>query len=186
MMNLLDQFESFASELQILSRKLRHDGAIADALELDDQVKTYRNTIRLTPRHQRPDPTQTASRPVHTGRSIDLLSCGCIETSPHGIIQRANGAASKLLNLALPFITGQPLLVFVAPEERRAFLGKFMRLRHDVSVPMEWLVRCKPLFEDSFLASFTGECVQDGDEPLDAIIWIISRVHPADSAIVLP
>jgi PAS domain-containing protein len=187
MMNLLDQFESLASELQILSCQLRQDGAIEDSLELDDQVKSYREMIRVAPRSERSHPTQAASRKVRAGRSIDLLRCGCFETNPHGIIQRANEAASKLLSLPLPFITGQPLLVFVAQEDRRAFLAEFMNLRHGHGpTRADWLVRCKPLFKAPFLASFTGESVMDRDARVVTIIWIFSRVYPADTGIVPP
>jgi PAS domain-containing protein len=187
MKNLLAQFESLASELHILSHKLRQDGAIADSLELDDQVRSYREAIRVTPRPERTDRTQAPSRWLRAGRSIDLLRCGCIETSSHGIIQRANGAASTLLNLPLPFITGQPLLVFVAQEDRRAFLGKLLTLRHGHGFTRaDWLVRCKPLFKEPFLASFTSECVKGRDEQVVALIWIFSIVHPADPGIALP
>jgi PAS domain-containing protein len=174
-MNLLGQFQAWARALADLSVALRHKGAIQDSFELEEQVQSYRETLRTAPPVDVSDARASAWKSL-SRRSIDLLDRGCIETNAHGIIQRANQAASKLLNIPLPFMTGQPLLVFVAEEDRRAFLAEFMILRHrHPAQGAQWLVKCLPLFAHPFLASFAAERVADRDQKIVAIIWVITR-----------
>jgi len=176
---LFGQFESWALELQALSNRLRRDGAIKDALELDEQVQSYRDVLRIVSDTGSLETGSFVSEPQSARRSIDLLSQGCIETNRHGIIRRANRAASRLLNLPLSFLTGQPLLVFIAKEDRRAFLSGFMTLRHRDGVPPQhYLVRCKPLYDHAFLAAFTCERVENPAQEIVGLVWLFSAVTP--------
>jgi PAS domain-containing protein len=174
-MNLLGQFQAWARDLADLSARLRHTGAIQDSVELDEQVHCYRETLRGVP----PASEATTSLwKTPNRRSIDLLDRGCIETSVHGIIRRANHAASRLLSFPLPFLTGQPLLVFIAREDQQAFLAEFVSLRRRSPSPHgEWLVRCKPVFSEPYLASVTAISVTDHDQRVVALIWLFSEVR---------
>jgi PAS domain-containing protein len=177
---LFGQFESWALELQALSHTLRRDGAITDALELDEQVQSYRQVLRIVSDVGSLATKPTVSERQCARRSIDLLSQGCIETNRHGIIRRANRAASRLLNLPSSFMSGQPLLVFIAKEDRRAFLSGFMTLRHsDGAALQHYLVRCKPLHDVIFLAAFTCERVEDPTEQVVGLVWLFSPATPS-------
>jgi PAS domain-containing protein len=176
---LFGQFESWALELQDLSHKLRRDGATIDAGELDEQVQSYREILKGVSAADWSTRTSVPSALPPARRCIDLLSRGCIETNGHGIIQRANRAASRLLNIPLPFMTGQPLLVFIQDDDRRAFLSNFMMLRHNQPASRHHcLVRCKPLYEEPFLASFIGERVADVTQDVIGLLWLFSKTDP--------
>jgi PAS domain S-box-containing protein len=59
---------------------------------------------------------------------IDLSPDGYLITSNEGVVQEANRAASNLLGLSPQFLAGKPLLVFIAPEDRRDFNFQLRRL----------------------------------------------------------
>ncbi|WP_435011390.1 PAS domain S-box protein [Tundrisphaera lichenicola] len=64
-------------------------------------------------------------------------------TSLEGAIQKANHAASVVLNIGSPFLVGKPLIVFLPEEGRPAFRSELARLARSTGV-QEYDLRLKP------------------------------------------
>ena len=52
---------------------------------------------------------------------FDLAPDGYLVTDTHGIVQELNQAAASLLAIRQDYAVGKPMVLFVVPEERRAF-----------------------------------------------------------------
>ncbi|MCX5677421.1 MAG: ATP-binding protein [Planctomycetota bacterium] len=68
---------------------------------------------------------------------FDLAPDGYLVTDSRGVIREANRAAGKLLNRSPSSLARKPLRVFVAPEDRRAFLTELSSVRKDEPRTME-------------------------------------------------
>jgi hypothetical protein len=91
------------------------------------------------------------------------------------MIRRANQAAAVHFKVPLPLISGQPLLVFIAKEHRRALLSMMGRLEGTQGFHTGGcLVRCRPLFDPPFVAFLTGERVENSDQNFVSIVWWFS------------
>jgi PAS domain S-box-containing protein len=97
---------------------------------------------------------------------------GYLVTDVEGTIQEANRAAATLLGLSAKFLTGKPLGVFVAGEERQAFRAALTRLRQGGQVS-EWTFRLRPRHGAPFDAALTVAAVRDGDGKLVALRWLL-------------
>ena len=54
---------------------------------------------------------------------FDFAPDGYLVTDPQGVIREANRVAAILFQVPQGFLIGKPLLLFVAPEDRRDFVG---------------------------------------------------------------
>lgn len=59
---------------------------------------------------------------------FEMVPDGYLVTSVEGVVQKANQAMSNLLALSAQFLAGKPLLVLIAPEDRRDFSYQLHRL----------------------------------------------------------
>jgi hypothetical protein len=175
-MDFLGQFEQWADELQALDGDLRRAGALRDALELQEQIQCYRGILTTARENPAVQSTASVRTVLPSRRCIDLLPYPCLETDDHGMIRRANQAASMLFHLPLPLMSGQPLLVFVAKEDRRPLLTELLRLRHSKGLHTgAWLIKSKPLFDPPILTFLTAERVEDPENNFLAIVWRFSK-----------
>ncbi len=75
-------------------------------------------------------------------------------TDEAGIIQQANRAAAKLLNISQQFLIGKPLINFISFEERRNFRSKLNQLRQ-INWMQEWEVTLCPRDNPALNAAVT-------------------------------
>jgi PAS domain-containing protein len=175
-MNFLAQCERWATELQSLDSVLRRAGDVPDSVELKDQIQCYRNILSSIRDTAAARANASRRGVLPSRRSIDLLAYPCLETDTHGMIRRANQAASRFLNMTLPLMSGQPLLVFIAKDDRRSLLQALSRLKRTKGLHTgAWLVRCKPLFDASVLTCLTAERLEDPQQEFVGIMWRLSR-----------
>ncbi len=85
---------------------------------------------------------------------------GYLVTDANGIIQEANCAAAKLLNVRQPFLVGKPLIIFVTEEERQTFNFQLIELQKAQQL-QEWTVRLSPRNSQPFDAALTVATVRN-------------------------
>jgi two-component system cell cycle sensor histidine kinase/response regulator CckA len=99
---------------------------------------------------------------------------GYLVTDPEGTIQRANGAAARLLDVRQDFLVGKPFAVFVARAAHRAFGDYLARLQdgHPERVA-EWQTTIQPRGGPSFPVTLTTGRIRDGKGRLVGLRWLV-------------
>ncbi|MBW4487185.1 MAG: helix-turn-helix domain-containing protein [Trichocoleus desertorum ATA4-8-CV12] len=128
-----------------------------------------------------------ASQSVATERQryqelLEFIPDACLITDAAGVIQQANQAATKLLNLPPSLITGRLLTAFVPQETRPQFQGELQRLQQR-SWKHEWQVQLQPHQGVAFNASILVEVsCQDSSQPplLRWLLRYLSDHQPSD------
>lgn len=93
---------------------------------------------------------------------------GYIVTDIHGLIQGANHAAARLLNLDLPPLLRKPLANFVIREKRADFRTRLNQLLTDTQF-QEWETRLVPI----------------KGQPIDVVLTVALKALPRENTIVL-
>ncbi|HEY7498845.1 MAG TPA: PAS domain-containing protein [Vicinamibacterales bacterium] len=110
---------------EMMKAALRELGEVLDALRVateqlhaasDDLMAARRDAVAHAERY----------RELHEG-----LPVPCILTDPEACVDEANGHAAALLNVARPYLTGKPLLLFMP--ERDQYFRMLERIRVDGS-----------------------------------------------------
>ncbi|MDQ6736014.1 MAG: hypothetical protein M3Z35_18190 [Nitrospirota bacterium] len=97
-------------------------------------------------------------------RKIDFSVRSYLETNACGVIRRTNNATALLLTFPRHLLVGQPLLVFIKKEERKALLTALLELRHGSKARQrEYLVMIHPVSLEPQLAMLIAEWVEDPD-----------------------
>ena len=92
-----------------------------------------------------------------------------------GVIRRTNNATALLLNFPRHLLVGQPLLVFIKKEERKAFLTAFLELRHGSKARRgEYLVMIQPVSLEPQLAMLIAERIEDPDHHALGVTWFLA------------
>jgi PAS domain S-box-containing protein len=95
-------------------------------------------------------------------------------TTPEGVIRDANQQAGALLNVRPKFLMGKPLVLYVAPGQRRSFHDQLRQLRTPGNTLDDWQLEMHPRSgRGCFEASATVVC---GTEPTQQEIelqWLI-------------
>lgn len=103
---------------------------------------------------------------------IDLSPDGYLITSNEGVVREANRAASNLLGLSPQFLVGKPLLLFIAPEDRRDFNFQLCRLGQHQQ-PTEFEARLRPREGVVFPARFTVNPARDPSGNMTGLRWLV-------------
>ena len=77
-----------------------------------------------------------------------------------GIIEEANFAAAKLLNVSQQSLAGKLLLLFVVEEQRQIFYSQLMQMQTSEQI-REWILKLCPRSGEPFKASVTVTSVRD-------------------------
>ncbi len=85
---------------------------------------------------------------------FDFAPDGYLVTDPDGIIQETNRAAAVLLGVPQPRLLDQPLVSFIAEEERPAFCS-FLSQGQQLEYMQDWEIRLQPLAGATFPAELT-------------------------------
>ena len=86
-------------------------------------------------------------------------------TDEAGMIQQANRAAAKLLNISQHFLIGKPLINFILFEERRNFRSKLNQLRQ-MDWMQEWEITLSPRDSPVLNAAVTVSTFHDENKPV--------------------
>ncbi len=116
---------------------------------------------------------------------FDFAPDGYLLTDPAGVIQQANRAAVALLNAPSALLVNKPLIVFVAPTERKAFRAQLIHLLQARRVE-EWAVRIQPRGGAPFEASLTVAVAHDPKGRVVGLYWLlrdITRRKQAEEAL---
>jgi len=70
---------------------------------------------------------------------FDVLPVSCVLTNDQGIVDEANGCASRLLNVATAYLTGKPLLLYLPQRDR--YFQLFEQVKADGAARARVLVR---------------------------------------------
>ena len=140
--------ETAVEELQVAEEELRAqaDELVAARAAAEAERERYRHLFEFAP-------------------------VGYVVTDEDGAIREANRAAVRMLNLPRQFVTGKPLALFVAAEERGAFRRAFARFLTTGDVH-EWPMRLQPRRAAAVEVTMTVEAVRDWSGAMK-LYWII-------------
>ena len=172
-MTLLEQLNVWHDEIQELRVQLAH-GLPADIDEEIVNCATAVSSVRDVVAG-RSHAQEVIPRAGKSERRIDLSVRSYLETNACGIIRRTNNATALLLNFPRHLLVGQPLLVFIKKEERKAFLTAFLELRHITKARRgEYLVMIQPVSLEPQLAMFIAERVEDPNHNVLGVTWLLA------------
>lgn len=100
---------------------------------------------------------------------------GYVLTTPSGVIQEANQAASRLLNMSRAELLGKPLPLFVADTDRQQFRGRLSEL-HATDRIEDREVRFQAWRGKAFIAGLSATPVRDRAGHTTAVRWSIRDV----------
>lgn len=146
-----EEFETTFEELNVAEEELRSSNeeltVTREAVELERQ--RYRDLFEFAPD-------------------------GYLVTDTTGMIQDANRAVAKLLNVSQKFLVGKPLYIFFA-EERASFFGKLAQLQQEDQV-QEWEVRLQPRHNEPFSAALTVAATRNLKGELTGLRWLLRDI----------
>ena len=96
-------------------------------------------------------------------------------TDEAGVIQQANRAAAKLLNISQQFLIGKPLINFIPFEERRNFRSKLNQLRQ-IDWMQEWEVTLCPRDSPVLNAAVTVSTFHDHEYNRVGWRWLMRDI----------
>lgn len=172
-MTLLEQLNVWHEEIQELRDQLTY-GFPTDIEEDISNCATAVSSARdrVAGRCQKQEDIPRAGK---SERRIDLSIRSYLETNACGVIRRTNNATALLLNFPRHLLVGQPLLVFIKKEERKAFLTAFLELRHGSKARRsEYLVMIQPLSLEPQLAMLIAERIEDPDHHALGVTWFLA------------
>jgi len=177
-MDVVKQLTLWEDELQELEEQFPGSAIASPGLEAHSDLHTYLAAVaslRQAVLKERSHPSR--ARWLQSERKIDFLTYGYIETNHCGIIRRTNNAAAVLVNFPRHYMSGQPLLLFIAKEERKIFFDVMLTLRHSsCSQRGEYVVAFHPMSMGKYLGHLTGERVETPDRQVIGITWRLSPI----------
>ena len=177
-MDVVKQLTLWEDELQELEEQFPGSRIASPWGEAHSDLHSYLEalaSLRQAVLKERAHPSR--ARWLQSERKIDFLTYGYIETNHCGIIQRTNNAAAVLVNFPRHYMSGQPLLLFIAKEERKIFFDVWLELRHCSCPPRrEYIVAFRPMSMGKYLGHLTGERVETPEGQVIGITWRLSPV----------
>jgi PAS domain S-box-containing protein len=108
---------------------------------------------------------------------FDLAPDGYLVTDSHGVIEEANRAAMKLLNVKQGGLLGKPMILFVHPDDRRPFSHGIARLSRKKEWDRdEWEMQLAPKDRPSFPAAMTVTPIHDSEGSLLGLCWLVQDI----------
>ena len=100
---------------------------------------------------------------------------GYLVTNTAGIIQEANRAAAKLLNVSQEKLIGKPLINYIPYAERKSFRANLNQLHHSDGM-QEWEIRVSPRDSAAFDAAMTLSTVRDWQGKPAGWRWLLRNI----------
>lgn len=150
----------------LLPSALKELGIASERLEVAAQM-LYQQNRKLS----LADQTMEAERQRYQAL-LEFIPHACLLTDTVGMIQEANSAAAKLLNLPQSLLIGRLLTAFVSHEARQQFQTQLQQLQQR-SWKQEWQVRLQPYEGAAFNVSVLVEANhQEANQPL-TLRWLL-------------
>jgi PAS domain S-box-containing protein len=112
---------------------------------------------------------------------FDFAPHGYLLTDAAAVIQQANRAAAVLFGVPQNRLRGKPLVLFVAQNERHAFLTQLNRLPRQEQI-LDWEIRLQPRHRSPLYADLTVATVRDGQGEVVELRWLIRDITERKSA----
>jgi PAS domain S-box-containing protein len=97
-------------------------------------------------------------------------------TDLEGVVREANRAAARLFGTPERFLAGKPLVLLVAPDDRRAFHAELTRRLGETCRADEMLLRMQPRGGAPFPAALTVAATADGRGRPAGLRWLVRDV----------
>lgn len=175
-MTLLEQLNAWQEEIQELKNQFSNP-AHELSRDIEEEIRSCATAVSSarSVAAGRLQGQQIIPRAGQSERKIDLSVRSYLETNACGVIRRTNNATALLLNFPRHLLVGQPLLVFIKKEERKAFLTAFLELRHGLAARRrEYLAMIHPASLEPQLAMLIAERVEDPDHNVIGITWLLA------------
>ncbi len=119
---------------------------------------------------------ETTEKEHHRYQDLfDSAPDGYLVTDASGVIHEANQIAEAMLNFPRIFLSGKPLAVFIAPEQRKEFMSRLSTIkRSDAS--LKWELRIQPRGRNSFPAEVTVAQSRDLSGRSGNVRWLIHDI----------
>jgi PAS domain S-box-containing protein len=159
---ILESFSTSLEELQLAGAELRrqNEEQLASRRQLEAAHRHYQDLFEFAPD-------------------------GYLITDAEGIIREANRAAGELLAVLPRHLIGQPLVLFIAPKDRKLFHSRLTRLHEEWQQPQataEWEVEIRSRARRSFPAALTMAPVCDDKGRLASMRWLLRDVSASKRA----
>jgi PAS domain S-box-containing protein len=102
-------------------------------------------------------------------------------TDALAVIQEANRAAAALLAVPQEMLSGKPLVLFVAQDERRVFLAQLRRAA-ELEPVQDWEIRLQPRGRLPLYAALTVTAVHDPEARVVALRWLLRDISERKAA----
>jgi PAS domain S-box-containing protein len=112
---------------------------------------------------------------------FDFAPHGYLLTDAAAVIRQANRAAAVLFGVSQNRLQGKPLVLFVAQNERHAFLTQLNRLPRQEQI-LDWEVRLQPRRRSPLYADVTVATVRDCQGEVVELRWLIRDITERKAA----
>jgi PAS domain S-box-containing protein len=112
---------------------------------------------------------------------FDFAPHGYLLTDAAAVIRQANRAAAVLFGVPQNRLQGKPLVLFVAQNERHAFLTQLNRLPRQEQI-LDWEIRLQPRRRSLLYAGLTVAAVRDCQGEVVELRWLIRDVTERKAA----
>lgn len=180
------QIDAAQEQLARLKKRLRQPDADVQALANTalEELATSLEELHVTQEELRQQETELQEvrdqLAVEWKRYHDLYTFapdGYLVTDSNGVIRDANRAALRLLDTSLKAVSGRPLVLFVAGDDRSALYREINRLRAGGSAQREaWEIRIRSADDRPFHASVTTAPGYDDNGDLTHMRWLIRDI----------
>jgi hypothetical protein len=175
-MTLLEQLNAWQEEIQELKDQFSTPVQELSS-DIEEEIRSCATAVSSarSVAAGRSQGQQIIPRAGQSERKIDFSVRSYLETNACGVIRRTNNATALLLNFPRHLLVGQPLLVFIKKEERKAFLTAFLELRHGSTARRrEYLAMIHPVSLEPQLAMLIAERVEDPHHNVIGITWLLA------------
>jgi PAS domain S-box-containing protein len=106
---------------------------------------------------------------------FDFAPDGYLVTDSQGVIREANRVVSLMLQVQPGFLVGKPLMLFVAPDDRRALSTELLGLQAEGKF-QSWELRLKPREGPLFEAEVTVAAKRNAEGRLINLRWLLHDI----------
>ncbi|MBW4425385.1 MAG: PAS domain S-box protein [Nostoc desertorum CM1-VF14] len=106
---------------------------------------------------------------------FELAPDGYLVTNADGIIQKANAAAAKLLNVSKQFLVGKAMINFISLEERQHFHSELNQLSQS-DTTKELVIRLQQRHGEFLNAALTVTVVRNQQGKIRYLYWLLRNV----------
>ena len=154
----------------------------ADVVGLEqaiEQLRVAEEELRVQNEELKANREATASALDRYQELFDLAPDAYLTTDTLGIIQEANSAAARLLNMPAEILRGKPVSGFVSPGKRRAFrvgLNRIAAGQEPVPGAEEWTVQIRPRKGEVLEVSVAASSVRGRTGEAASLRWLLRDV----------